>query len=178
MKAYNFLPWRDALNAHRKRKNVLRLTTAGVAALALALLLVMVVDHQISIVEAENDFIKEKLLTQNDALGEIKDLASRKKTLIDKIDLLNGLQNGTTDSTMVFAELSEIVPRGIVVSSVNRSDSTVTVTGRAQTNGNIADLMRAIERSSVLRDPELISIATKKGKQLNTFKLEARTTSL
>jgi type IV pilus assembly protein PilN len=177
MKAYNFLPWRDALNAHRKRKNVFRLTTAGVAALALALLLVMVVDHQISIVEAENDFIKKKLLTQNNDLGEIKDLASRKQTLIEKIDLLNGLQNGTTDSAMVFAELSAIVPRGIVVSSVNRSES-ATITGRAQANGNIADLMRAIERSSVLRDPELISIATKKGKQLNTFKLEARTSSL
>jgi len=178
MKTYNFLPWRETVNAYRKRKNVLTLTTVGVAALTFVLVSVVTINHQISIVETENHFIKKQLLTQNDALGEIKGLAERKQTLIEKIDLLNRLQSGTTDSKMVFVELSEIVPGGIVVSSVKRSDFTVTITGTAQTNGDVSDLMRAIEHSSVLRDPELISITTNQGKEVHTFILEVRTTSL
>jgi len=178
MKTYNFLPWREALNARRKRKNVLRLVTAGVAAAAISMLVAVIIDHQISIVENENNFIEKKLFAQNQALGEIKDLESRKRDLIEKINLLNTLQRGKTDSAIVFAELSEIVPRGIMVNSVTRSDSIVSIVGVAQANGDISDLMRAIEQSSVLSDPNLISIETKQGKGLNTFKLEAHISSL
>ena len=155
----NLLPHREAA---RKRKRELFFTTLGVAALVGGLVCGAVYSWyqaQISGQRTKNTFLKTEITKLE---GQIKDIAG----LQQEIAALRARQNAVEDlqgnrnlPVYLLAELVKQLPDGVYINSMKQENQIVLLTGVAQSNERVSELLRNLANNSPwLAKPELIEI--------------------
>lgn len=155
----NLLPHREAA---RKRKRELFFTTLGIAALVGGLICGAVYSWyqaQISAQQGKNLFLKTEITRLE---GQIKDIA----TLQAEIAALRARQNAVEDlqgnrnlPVYLLDELVRQLPDGVYITSMKQDNQTVALTGVAQSNERVSELLRNLGNNSPwLSRPELIEI--------------------
>lgn len=155
----NLLPHREAA---RKRKRELFFTTLGVAALVGGLICGAVYSWyqaQISAQRNKNTFLKTEITKLE---GQIKDIAG----LQQEIAALRARQNAVEDlqgnrnlPVYLLAELVKQLPDGVYINSMKQENQQVLLTGVAQSNERVSELLRNLSNKSPwLGKPELIEI--------------------
>ena len=155
----NLLPHREAA---RKRKRELFFTTLGVAALVGGLICGAVYSWyqaQISSQNDKNTVLKSEITKLE---GQIKDIAG----LQQEIAALRARQNAVEDlqgnrnlPVYLLSELVKQLPDGVYISSMKQDNQNVLLTGVAQSNERVSELLRNLGNNSPwLTRPELIEI--------------------
>jgi type IV pilus assembly protein PilN len=155
----NLLPHREAA---RKRKRELFFTTLGVAALVGGLICGAVYtwyQAQISGQQAKNTVLKTEITKLE---GQIKDIAG----LQQEIAALRARQNAVEDlqgnrnlPVYLLDELVKQLPDGVYITSMKQENQNVMLTGVAQSNERVSELLRNLGNNSPwLTRPELIEI--------------------
>lgn len=156
----NLLPHREAA---RKRKREYFFITLGIAALAGGLICGGVYSWyqtQISSQKDKNTVLKTEISKLD---GQIKDIA----TLQQEIAALRARQNAVEDlqgnrnlPVYLLAELVRQLPDGVYINSMRQDNQTVMLTGVAQSNERVSELLRNLGNNSPwLTRPELIEIS-------------------
>lgn len=155
----NLLPHREAA---RKRRREVFFATLGMAALVGGLICGAVYSWYLAQIESQqskNNFLKTEITRLE---GQIKDIA----TLQEEIAALRARQNAVEDlqgnrnlPVYLLSELVKQLPDGVYINSMKQENQTVLISGVAQSNERVSELLRNLGNNSPwLTKPELVEI--------------------
>lgn len=152
----NLLPHRE-MNRERRKKDFISL--AGLVGLAGAVVVFaggFVINQQISAQTERNAFITAENARLDTQIAEVKTLRDEIAALKARQQAVENLQSDRTAPVRLFAELVRLTPEGVYLRQIKQEDMRVTLTGFAQTNERVAELLRNLgESSPLLERPEL-----------------------
>jgi type IV pilus assembly protein PilN len=155
----NLLPHREAA---RKKKREFFFVTLGVAALLGGLICGGVYSWyqgQISSQKAKNTLLKTEISRLE---GQIKDIAGLQQeiaALRARQGAVEELQGNRNLPVYLLTELVKQLPDGVYINSMKQDNQTVLITGVAQSNERVSELLRNLaNNSSTLYRPELVEI--------------------
>lgn len=176
MARINLLPWREARREELKRAF---LTILGLVAASAVVVIVVgdrVVNSQIDNQNARNSYITANIAELDKQVAEIRDLQRKRNQLIDRMRVIQELQGNRPIIVRVLDQLVRTVPDGVFYTSVNSTANVLTINGVAESNNRVSSLMRRLDASDWLKEPNLDSVraATAYGDQANTFDLSVK----
>ena len=161
----NLLPHREE---RRKRARTHFAVLGGMTA-ALGLVIVaggwFFYQNRISSQEDRNKFLKSEIAKLDKEIDEIKEVKDKISALLARKQVIETLQADRVQSVYLLDELVRQMPEGVFLRSLRQRGPSVEVFGYAQSNARVSTLMRNIESSPWLANPNLIEIkATTLGK--------------
>lgn len=176
MARINLLPWREARREELKRTFLTILGLVAAFAVVLVVLGDRVVNSQIDNQNARNTYISNNIKELDKQVEEIKDLQRKRNQLIDRMRVIQELQGNRPIIVRVLDQLVRTVPDGVFYTAVSAVGSDLTIDGVAESNNRVSSLMRRLDASDWLRDPNLDAVraAPGFGDQANTFDLTVK----
>jgi len=94
--------------------------------------------------------------------------------LLARKQIIESLQQDRADAVHLLSELTKQMPEGVYIRSLKQVGEKVTLNGFTQSNARVSTLMRNVEASPWLTNPQLIEIkaSTVDKRRLNEFTLE------
>jgi len=179
MPQINLLPHRQLKRAKTQREFGMFAIGAVVAAAAVALLVSIGVNVSIDRQRQRNELLKKEIAELDRQITEILGLEAQKQRLVARMDIIEKLQRSRPEIVHVFDQLSRTLPEGIYLTSIKQTDKKLELKGIAQSSTRVSTLMRNIEGSAWLSDPQLLVVETmKSGKVGSEFVLDATQKSL
>ncbi len=163
MPSINLLP-------HRQRQRAAIRREFGVAAIGAAVVAALVtivtsfgfsaaIDHQ----RARNEILTKAIAELEKQIADIDNLDAQKKRTLARMAIIERLQRSRPEVVHVFDQLARTLPDGVFLTSVKQSDLKLEIHGVAQSSTRVSTLMKNIEASPWLGDPQLQVIETLKG---------------
>jgi len=161
----NLLPHREE---RRKRARTHFAVLGGMTA-ALGLIIVafgwFFYQQRIGLQEDRNKFMKSEIAKLDKEIDEIKEVKDKIAALLARKQVIETLQADRVQSVYLLDELVRQMPEGVFLRSVKQKGPAVELLGYAQSNARVSTLMRNIESSPWLANPNLVEIqATTLGK--------------
>ena len=161
----NLLPHREE---RRKRARTHFAVLGGMTA-ALGLVIVaagwFVYQQRISSQEDRNKFLKSEIAKLDKEIDEIKEVKDKIAALLARKQVIETLQADRVQTVYLLDELVRQMPEGVFLKSVKQKGPGIELVGYAQSNARVSTLMRNIESSPWLSNPNLVEIkATTLGK--------------
>ena len=155
----NLLPHREE---RRKRARTHFAVMAGMSA-ALGFAIVgagwFVLQNQINDQEERNKIIKSEIAKLDKEIDEIKEVKDKIAALLARKAVIEALQTDRVQTVHLLEELVRQVPEGVFLKSVKQKGPGIALVGYAQSNARVSTLMRNIESSPWLANPQLVEIS-------------------
>jgi len=173
MARINLLPWREARREELKRAFLSILGFVVVCAIVLLFLADRLENARIDHQKARNTYLTQNIAQLDKQVEEIRDLQRRRNQLIDRMRVIQELQGNRPIIVRVLDQLVRTVPDGVFYTSVTAVDQNLAIEGVAESNNRVSSLMRRLDASDWLKDPNLDAVraAPAYGDQANTFEL-------
>ena len=174
MAQINLLPWREQYRDEQKRQFFVVLAGSVVAAIAIVVLMHLMIATRISRQLAINEFLRQEIVSLDKQIEEIKNIKEQKNHLIARMEMIQHLQLNRPLVVRLFDELVQIIPEGIHINDVKKEGPKITLTGYAESNTRVSELMRNIEASAWFTAPALTEIKNDRssGEKTRIFQLE------
>jgi type IV pilus assembly protein PilN len=155
----NLMPHREALKDSRKKQFFTRAILVAALAGVLMLLAWQLIEQYVNNQLDKNTFISAEIKKLDVEITQIA-------TLQQEIDALKARQKSVEDlqadrnlPVYVFEELTSYVPEGVFLKSIRQDARKITMTGIAQTQERVSEMLRNFSNASVwLESPELLEI--------------------
>ena len=171
MTRINLLPHRE--EARKARRQQFYLMLSGVAALAALVVFLgsTVINGHISDQSDANDFLKREIAVLDKQIEQIKRLKEQTQALLSRKQIIEDLQRDRGETVYLLTELVRQVPEGVYLKSLKQEGAKVNITGYAQSNARVSALMRNLEASPWLENPQLVEVkaAVLNGRRSNEF---------
>lgn len=155
----NLLPHREEKRKQRKAAFFRLLALAAVGGLAIVLAVGGFFAAQIAEQEQRNNFIKAENTRLDAQIKEITTLKQEIEALKARQQAVEDLQSDRNQPVYLMDELVKQVPEGIYLRSFKQENQRVVVTGYAQSNERVSELLRNMGNNSPwLERPDLIEI--------------------
>ena len=154
----NLLPWRETLKKRKRKENILAVSFSAGFAVTLVMFVVLGLSLSVSKEQSVVEYLNDKIRSLDINLREIRDLEVKKTELITKTNVLQKLQIRRTDAAQIFDELVIATPDEITLSSVQRTGDKVEISGFSNSNSDVSQFMKNIERSTLLHNARLLEI--------------------
>ena len=161
MPAINLLPWREAERQKRQRDFGVALGGAVVAGIAVIMITMAAFSKMIDDQEKRNAILNQEITLLNEKITEIDALERQKERLIARMEIIEQLQQSRPEIVHLFDELSRQLPEGVYLTGMKQTGSRVEIRGVAQSSTRVSALMRQIDASEWLTDPEVERVETK-----------------
>ncbi len=161
MPAINLLPWREAERKKRQRDFGVALGGAVVAAIAVIIISMFAFAQMISSQQARNDRLVAEIAELQKSIEEIDGLERQKERLLARMEIIEQLQKSRPEIVHLFDELTRQLPEGVYLTGMKQTGSRVEIRGVAQSSTRVSALMRQIDASEWLSDPEVERVETK-----------------
>jgi type IV pilus assembly protein PilN len=170
----NLLPWRDARREELKRQFLSILALVALGAVLLLFLGDRVVNSQIDAQKARNDYLSANIRELDAKVEEIRDLQRKRNQLLERMRVIQELQGNRPVIVRIFDQLVRTLPDGVFYTEVTAKGRELSITGVAESNNRVSSLMRQLDASAWLENPNLESVraATAFGDQAATFDLK------
>jgi type IV pilus assembly protein PilN len=185
MTRINLLPWRDTL----KKEREIRFGIITGISIGLALLVILGVhlymESTISYQKQRNKFLETEIQKAEDQIAEIEALDQQKQRLIERMNVIQELEESRPMVVHLFDELVKRIPNGVYFTSMKQKGNKITLEGIAQSDARVSSLMANIESSLWLTSPKIYSIESKEDtnrtsqtkRSMSEFKLEVTQTA-
>lgn len=160
MPSINLLPWREAERKKRQRDFGVALGAAVVAAIAVIILTMFAFSQMISAQQDRNARLTAEIAELEKSITEIDNLERQKERLIARMEIIEQLQKSRPEIVHLFDELTRQLPEGVYLTSMRQTGSRVEIRGVAQSSTRVSALMRQIDASEWLTDPEVERVET------------------
>jgi type IV pilus assembly protein PilN len=167
----NLLPWREARRkAHNLQFYILMGMVAGLAA-SIVLLVHGYYATRISTQMERNRFLKDENAKLDKEIEEIKKLKEEIQALLSRKQVIETLQADRAQTVYLLEQLVRQTPDGVYLRSIRQTGNKVNLSGYAQSNARVSTLMRNLEASPYLENPDLVEIkvANVNNKRLSEF---------
>ena len=154
----NLLPHREEARKAR-RQQFYAMVGAAVAFGALVVFLGYTIINGLISSQAEtNDYLKREIAVLDKQIEQIKRLKEQTQALLARKQIIEDLQRDRGETVYLLTELVKQVPEGIYLKSLKQEGGKVNITGYAQSNARVSALMRNLEASPWLENPQLIEV--------------------
>lgn len=169
----NLLPHREEKRKARRQQFILFSAIA-----ALGGLLVWFIGHSVIVgyvdgQDQKNAMLKEEIALLDKEISEIKGLREQAEALLSRKQVIENLQKDRGETVHLLAELVRQVPEGVYLKSLKQDGLKIDIGGFAQSNARVSALMRNLEASPWLENPQLVEVKaiTQNGRRLNEFSM-------
>ncbi len=164
MAKINLLPWREELRAERKRQFVGILGLAVVVGALVSLLVHMSFESKIGSQQSRNSYLKSEISQLDTKIKEISKLEKQREELLNRMQIVQDLQQSRPLVVRLFDELVRQIPTGVYLTEFSRKKLNLSIKGKSESTPRISAFMRNIEKSQWLKKPDVSGIkADKKG---------------
>jgi type IV pilus assembly protein PilN len=172
----NLLPHREAKRKHKKTAFIALMTLSA----ALGVVLVMVVGgynaSRISIQDKRNTVLTDANAVLDKEIGKIATLKQEIEALKARQQAVEDLQGDRNQPVYLLEELVRQTPQGVYLKSFKQEGQRVSMTGYAQSQERVAELLRNLSSGSPwLTGPDLVEVrsvalaGSKSGKKVGEF---------
>jgi type IV pilus assembly protein PilN len=154
----NLLPHREQKRQARQRQFVSLAIGLAILGLAVVGLVHVIFATQIENQASRNKLLKDEIAKLDEQIKEIDRLREQTQALLSRKQVVETLQTNRTEAVHVLDQMVRQLPDGIYLRSLRQVGPKVTVIGYAQSNARVSTLMRNIESSPWLTQPELVEI--------------------
>jgi type IV pilus assembly protein PilN len=161
MPRINLLPWRAELRNQRRNQFFMGLGGAvGAAALVVGLSW-LVMNAIINNQDTRNSMLKNEITALDQRIKEIIDLEAKKERLLARMEIIEQLQRSRPEIVHVFDQLVRTLPDGVNLTNIKQTGSNIEIKGKAESNTRVSALMRNIDKSGWLKEPDLEVVEVK-----------------
>ncbi|WP_420474796.1 PilN domain-containing protein [Noviherbaspirillum sp. ST9] len=155
----NLLPHREEKRKQRKIAFVRLLVLASLMGLAFSVAYAAFIGAKISNQNQRNSFIKDENAKLDAEIKEIATLKQEIEALQARQQAVEDLQSDRNQPVYLMDELVKQVPEGIYLRAFKQDNQRVAVSGYAQSNERVSELLRNLGNNSPwLERPDLIEI--------------------
>jgi type IV pilus assembly protein PilN len=155
----NLLPHREAARTRRKEAFFVALGASALAGGVIAGMVFLWFAAQISEQQSRNNMLSQEIARLE---GQIKNIATLQQEIAALKARQQAVEDLQADRNMPVHLLNELVkqlPDGVYIGTVKQDGQIVTLTGTAQSNERVSELLRSLGNSSPwLTRPELVEI--------------------
>ena len=154
----NLLPHRAERRKRAKRHFAIVAAGTAVVGLLVVGLVHTYYAEQIGNQQGRNQFLKSEIGKLDKEIAEINKLKDEIQALLARKQIIETLQADRAQTVHLLDELVKQMPEGVFLKSIIQKGMRVQLLGYAQSNARVSTLMRNIEASRWLGDPELIEV--------------------
>lgn len=155
MAKINLLPWREELRKQRLQEFAVILGMVVVAAVIVAFGWKMAGERAVDEQKSRNSYVQTQIAELEESIKEIEVLQRRRDALIERMNVIQGLQGNRPTIVHVFDEFVTTLPDGVYYTAIKQSGNKFDITGIAESNNRISNLMRNLEASQWFANPNL-----------------------
>ncbi len=167
----NLLPWRDTL----KKEREIRFGVITGISLFLTVLVILGIhlyfQGEINYQQSRNDYLQKQIKIAEAKIEEIKTLDEKKQRLIERMSVIQELEENRPQIVHLFDELVKQIPNGVYFTNMVQKGNKITLDGTAQSKARVSSLMGKFEESEWLANPKIYIIESD-GEAKNNFQLE------
>lgn len=169
----NLLPHREEKRKARRQQFWLFAAVAALSGVAVWFVGHTIIAGYVDGQEAKNVFLKEIIVELDKEIAEIKGLREQAEALLSRKQVIESLQTNRTEIVQIFNELANQMPEGVYLKGLKQSGSRINLTGYAQSNARVSNLMRNLEASPNLERADLVEVkaATLNNRRVSEFSL-------
>jgi type IV pilus assembly protein PilN len=160
MPRINLLPWREAERKKRQRDFGVALAGGTVAAIACVLGTMFVFNAMISNQESRNERLSEEIAQLQKSIEEIDGLERQKERMLARMEIIEQLQKSRPEIVHLFDEMARQLPEGVYLTGMKQTGANVEVRGVAQSSTRVSALMRQVDASEWMGDPQVERVET------------------
>jgi type IV pilus assembly protein PilN len=175
----NLLPWREEQRQESKKQFVLTAVMTCVLSAAIVGLIHFQMQAKIDYQLSRNKFMSDEIAKVDEEIKEIKELQKVRRSLIERMEVIQDLQGSRPSIVHLFTEIVSSVPNGVYLQSLTQKGGNLNINGEAESNARVSTYMRNLQSSAWLKDPNLtvIEIEDKTVNRISTFSLTVKQTS-
>ncbi len=160
MPSINLLPWREAERKKRQRDFGVAAAGSVVAAIAVVMAALFIYEQRIDNQESRNKRLTDEIAELEKSITEIDGLERQKERLLARMEIIEQLQKSRPEIVHLFDELVRQLPEGVYLTGMKQTGSRVEIRGVAQSSTRVSALMRQIDSSEWMMDPEVERVET------------------
>ena len=155
----NLLPHREAKRLQRKRSFFVGLAACALGGLAIVGIWYSVLQQMTSAQDSRNNFLKAEIARLDTQIKDIATLRGEIEALKARQKAVEDLQTDRNVPVHLLNELVKQTPEGVYLTTIRQTDRVVAITGIAQTNERVSELLRNTSYNSPwLEKPDLVEI--------------------
>lgn len=173
MTRINLLPWREALRNERKRQFTSIVVGAVFLMLAIIGYVYVHISGNIDDQNLRNGFLEAEIAKVDGRIKEIKELETKKKQLLNRMDVIQNLQTRRPMVVHMLDKLVVALPDGLFLTKFEQAGVELSIEGLAQSNARVSAFMRNLDESEWFDSPklEVIQVQEKNGSRSSKFTL-------
>ncbi|RIX48540.1 MAG: fimbrial protein [Rhodocyclales bacterium GT-UBC] len=167
----NLLPHREEAKKERRQQFFVLSGLVVLLGLLIVFAVYTAIAGQLSEQESANAFLKTKIAQLDKELDQIKRLKEQTQALLARKQVIENLQRDRGETVYLLSEMVKQVPEGVYLKSLKQEGLKISLTGYAQSNARVSALMRNLEASDWLENPQLIEVKASvlNGRRINEF---------
>src|SRR6266513_1368130 len=154
----NLLPHREQKRQARQRQFVSLAVGLAILGIAVVGLGHVVIAARIDNQNNRNNLLKTEIAKLDEQIKEIDRLRDQTQAVLARKQVVETLQGNRSEAVHLLDQLVRQLPDGIYLRSIREVGPKVTIIGYAQSNARVSTLMRNIEASPWLSNPDLVEI--------------------
>jgi type IV pilus assembly protein PilN len=167
----NLLPWREE---QRRERNQMTLVICGAMWGAACLVLLagkVFMDSRIDHQKARNAYVQSEISALSKVIREIEDLKEKRDALLSRMEVIQNLQKNRSQIVHVFDDLVSKLPNGVYYDSITKTQNSLGIKGKAQSNGRVSALMRSLDASDWFANATLnvVDVVDQNGASVSQF---------
>ena len=161
MPSINLLPWREAERKKRQRDFGVAMGGAVIAGIAVIMVTMLIYSQMISGQQSRNQRLTDEIVELEKSIEEIDDLERQKERMLARMEIIEQLQKSRPEIVHLFDEIVRQLPEGVYLTGMKQTGSRVEIRGVAQSSTRVSALMRRIDSSDWMSDPEVERVETR-----------------
>ena len=161
MPSINLLPWREAERKKRQRDFGVAMGGAVIAGIAVIMVTMLIYSQMISGQQSRNQRLTDEIVELEKSIEEIDDLERQKERMLARMEIIEQLQKSRPEIVHLFDEIVRQLPEGVYLTGMKQTGSRVEIRGVAQSSTRVSALMRRIDSSDWMGDPEVERVETR-----------------
>ena len=170
----NLIPWRESDRIRRKKYFIVSLVAglvfAGIAVLGMQYVFNDWLDAQ----KSRNNYLQKEISLLSKRVADIDKLKKEQKSILDRVKVIEKLQQKRPLVVHIFTELARIIPDGIYITDLQKRGNIINLVGKSDSNNQLSRFMRVINQADWLQKATLVEIKTHDSQlqRFSDFKLE------
>jgi len=160
MPRINLLPWREADRKKRQRDFMVAMAGSFVSGLLIIALTNLGFSQMIGQQRDRNNRLEAEIVELEKSITEIDGLERQKERLLARMEIIEQLQRSRPEIVHLFDEITRQLPEGVYLTGMKQTGAAVEVQGVAQSSTRVSALMRQIDTSDWLMDPDVVKVET------------------
>jgi type IV pilus assembly protein PilN len=160
MPRINLLPWREEERKRRQREVGVAVAGSMVAGALVVVLTIFAFSQMIQSQNQRNERLKTEIAALEKSITEIDGLERQKERLLARMEIIDQLQKSRPEIVHLFDEVARQLPEGVYLTGMKQTGTRVEVQGVAQSSTRVSALMRQVDSSEWLSDPEVQKVET------------------